>query len=139
VEAKKDDAVSMSAPSIVVDIPDRHIDWPILIVSRCDRYCGLITAEDDRNEYSTMRGWIFTDFILLQILVSRSCNRTNTKTYRLSPCPISGHKVLKYMAAIGVIVIRRVVEFIFEIGVGDEVVQEFSWISEPYVILSVHP
>jgi hypothetical protein len=43
--------VPMCPSYIVVNITDRHVDRPILIMACCNRDRGFVTAEDDRYKH----------------------------------------------------------------------------------------
>ena len=62
----------MSPSSTVVNIPDRHVQWPKLIMARCHRNDCLIAPENDRYKHGTMRFIILGNDILLKIRRQRT-------------------------------------------------------------------
>ena len=65
-EAKKYNTVAMCPSDVIVDVSNREIDWPILVVSRSYRYCCFITAQNNRTKDSAVSFRVLSNQILTQ-------------------------------------------------------------------------
>ena len=60
-------------------------------------------------------------------------------TYSLFPHPVSWHKITVLVILVLILMVWHIVEFILEIRIGDEVVEELFGIMKPYFVFSTHP
>ena len=75
---EKDKAVLVRASSIVMDVSDGEIYWPIFRVSGGNGNCCFIATKDDRYKHRPVCRGVFSDHIL-QILISVGIRKYITK------------------------------------------------------------
>jgi hypothetical protein len=56
----------MGALDIVMDIANRHVDWPVFIVASANRDSGLVASKNNWDEHGAVRNWIIGNYILKQ-------------------------------------------------------------------------
>jgi hypothetical protein len=69
----------------------------------------------------------------------QKAKRINT-TYRLSPSPISRHEIVVTTISVSImLLIGCIIKGIVEVGVRDYVMDKVTRVTEPDIILGVHP
>ena len=64
-EAKEYNTIVMCSSDIIVNVSNREIDWPVLVVSCSYRYSCLITSKDNWTEDRAMSFRVFSNQILV--------------------------------------------------------------------------
>jgi hypothetical protein len=69
----------------------------------------------------------------------QKAKRINT-TYRLSPSPISGHEIVVTTSSVCIMLLMGcIIKGIVEVGVRDYVMDKVTRVTEPDIILGIHP
>lgn len=78
----------MSSPDVILDIPNREVDWMIFMLASCDGNCCLVTSEYDGNEYCSMCVGIYSNEVLfvVKLVDARILHKF---TYTLPPGPVA--------------------------------------------------
>ena len=125
--------------SVVVNVSDGHVQWPVFVLA-----CGhwnhrLVTSKNNRYEHWSMCSWVLRNDILCTL---SECAKFKCVSYmyHLLPRPISGHKMLKVMVIICVMfLIWWIVEFTKKFWKSEHIFEKLSRITVPHLILDVHP
>ena len=133
----------MCSACSIVNISNRKIEWIIFILACRNRDCGLVTAKNDWNKY-----WSFSSIVLgnnvlkIQDKPWKVTKRSDwaVRTHRLSPCPITRHKVFVFPLIVTVVfTICCIIKLSVEIGIVQHLLDNFSWVAIPYNKLWIHP
>ena len=77
-KTEKDKAILVRPSSIVMDVPNGEIYWPIFRVSSGNRNCCFITTKNDGYKHGPMCHGVFSDHIL-QLPISVGIRTSITK------------------------------------------------------------
>jgi hypothetical protein len=105
-EPQQDHTVAVCTAHIVVNVPDGHVQWPILVVACCHRNCCFVAAENYRDKHRPMVVRILSNNILQcdnGSMVNQLAKIYRRLSYSMFPGPISGHKILEPMVAFRIV------------------------------------
>lgn len=139
---EKLDTAAVSTPHIVVNIADRHVDGPIVVLTCPSGDRRLVAPQDNGDEHGTTSSTvILRNCVLSHAKLNQKVTNRGQNAYRLSPGPIAGHEmfippcpVIFQKVAIG-----RIVDLSIEVWVGQDVGYERVRITEPKLINFIHP
>jgi len=108
---------------MIMNVPNRKIDRPVVVLACRNWYSHFVTAEDDRDKCCTISLWVFRNFILKEQLSMAAFDKT---------CYYA-------RAILREFTVWDIVKFPIEVSIWKEILDNNSRVPVPDIVCLIHP